>query len=82
MDYVDGELPEHVKACFDMHLQMCPPCVEYLKTYELTVVVTKDCFKEPANDNNSGDMPEQLVKAILAARKLQSPPIQAPPATT
>lgn len=65
MDYVDGELPDHVKACFDMHLQDCPPCVEYLKTYRATVLIAKRCCSESPCD----EIPEPLIQAILAARK-------------
>jgi anti-sigma factor RsiW len=70
MDYIDGELPDHVRMCFDMHLQMCPPCVEYLKTYRATVALTKTCCQEnPAC--KCDEMPEALVKAILSTRKIQ-----------
>jgi anti-sigma factor RsiW len=68
MDYIDGELPEHVKACFDMHLQMCPPCVEYLRTYRATVTVTKACLHDHAATCTE-PMPEQLIQAILAAKQ-------------
>jgi hypothetical protein len=68
MDYDDGELPEHVRACFDMHLQMCPPCVEYLKTYRTTILMARQCSLEnPAYQCD--EVPEALIKAILAARK-------------
>jgi predicted anti-sigma-YlaC factor YlaD len=70
MDYVDGELPEHVKMCFDMHLEVCPPCIEYLKTYQETIVLAKDCCKEDPNCR-CDEMPEQLITAILVSRKTQ-----------
>ncbi len=65
MDYIDDELPENVKMCFDMHLQMCPPCVEYLKTYKHTILVAKDCCQK---STSCEEIPEQLIQAILAAR--------------
>ena len=68
MDYLDGELPENVKMCFDMHLQMCPPCVEYLKTYRDTISIAKTCC---AKNSVCEEMPEPLIQAILAARKGQ-----------
>lgn len=67
-DYIEGELPENVKMCFDMHLEMCPPCVEYLKTYQATIQIAKSCCCDsPAKKMEP--MPEQLVSAILSARK-------------
>jgi anti-sigma factor RsiW len=65
MDYCDGELPDGERALFDAHLADCPDCVAYLKNYEQTVRLEKDAFAEPP-----GDMPEGLIQAILAARKL------------
>lgn len=69
MDYVEGELPEHVRMCFDMHLQVCPPCVEYLNTYKTTITLTKSCCDDPACPCE--EMPEPLIQAILASRKTQ-----------
>lgn len=68
MDYIEDELPEHVKACFDMHLQTCPPCVDYIKTYRDTILLAKRCCTEnPACQCD--EVPEPLIQAILAARK-------------
>jgi len=67
MDYVDGELPEHVKACFDMHLSQCPPCVEYMRTYRQTIVIAKSCCCDEAA--KLPEVPEPLIQAILKARK-------------
>jgi len=68
MDYIEGELPEHVKACFDMHLQMCPPCVDYLKTYRETILIAKGCCCDHP-EAKLQEVPEPLIQAILAARK-------------
>ncbi len=67
MEYLDDELPENVKMCFDMHLEMCPPCVEYLRTYKHTILVAKGCCKSAPSACD--EIPEALVQAILAARK-------------
>ncbi len=66
MAYCDGELPTDQRAVFEKHLACCPPCVAYLKTYQQAICLGKavcaeeDCEKQP--------VPEELVKAILAAR--------------
>jgi predicted anti-sigma-YlaC factor YlaD len=68
MDYLEGELPENVHSCFDTHLQSCPSCVDYLNTYRTTILVAKSCCHEnPAH--MCDEVPEPLIKAILAARK-------------
>ena len=43
----------------------CPSCVDYLKTYEKTVILAKSCADDPVPD----EVPESLVQAILEARK-------------
>ena len=62
-DYVGGELPAAQREEFERHLALCPPCVAYLKSYEQTIKLGKcacvDTDQKP---------PEELIKAILAAR--------------
>lgn len=65
MSYLDGELPAEQRAEFDRHMAACPSCVDYLKTYETTVRLAKEC----ATDSVPDEVPETLVKAILEARK-------------
>ena len=68
MGYLDGELPAEQRAEFERHMSACPSCVDYLKTYEKTVLLAKEC----ANDPVPQDVPESLVQAILEARKKSS----------
>jgi len=47
IDYVSGELaPEH-RERLHHHLRVCPPCVAYLQTYELTIKLTRRLPDEP-----------------------------------
>jgi anti-sigma factor RsiW len=68
MMYLDDELPENVKACFDMHMQMCPDCVHYMQTYQKTVEITKISCQEHSHEQ-CAEIPEALVQAIIAARR-------------
>jgi anti-sigma factor RsiW len=63
MAYLDGELPADRRAEFDRHLSVCPSCVAYLKTYQQAVRMGRDAA------SREEDVPEGLVRAILAARK-------------
>ena len=65
-DYIAGDLPAAQRAEFEHHLAKCPPCVAYLKTYEQTIRLGK-C----ACSNVDEKPPEELIKAILAARSKQ-----------
>ena len=68
MDYLSGELSAERRAQFEEHLSRCDNCRKYLTSYEETVKLGKAAF-----DDDKGavpaDVPEELVKAILAARR-------------
>jgi anti-sigma factor RsiW len=49
---------------FERHLAVCPSCVAYLKTYEQTILLAKAAADDPVPP----DVPDSLVRAILAAR--------------
>ncbi len=66
MAYLDGDMEADRRAEFERHLGACPPCVNYLRTYQRVVEMARashqcDAMRPPP-------VPEQLVKAILAAR--------------
>ena len=67
MDYVSGDLPEDERAHFELHLSRCPNCHEYLEQYEATIKAGKVACGE--DQGIPADVPEDLVKAILEARK-------------
>ena len=70
MDYLTGELPEEVRTAFDHHLTLCPDCVNYLAAYRATVELNRRAFATDESDaQSSPDIPEDLVKAILASRR-------------
>jgi anti-sigma factor RsiW len=67
MDYLSGELPAETRAAFDYHLRLCVNCQRYLTSYRETVNLGRRAFE----DDNAAlpeQVPEELVKAILAGR--------------
>jgi anti-sigma factor RsiW len=67
LEYQEGELAEVDRLCFEAHLAECPECVEYIRTYNEAVAAGRaacagDC-----------EVPERLVRAILAARNGAGP---------
>jgi anti-sigma factor RsiW len=68
MAWIDGELPEREQAIFSAHLALCRQCVSYLDGYRATIKLARE-----AHQSNPcaalPPVPEDLVKAILAARK-------------
>ena len=70
MDYLGGELPENERAVFAQHLEICPPCLAYLNSYQETVALGKQACG--SDEGLLEDCPEELVNAILAARQASS----------
>lgn len=69
MDYVSGSLPVARLSEFEKHLAVCPACVDYLRTYKATVRLTRAALHSPAGNDIPPAVPEELVRAILAARE-------------
>jgi len=66
-DYVEGRLPAAEHARMDEHLAVCPECVDYLHSFQATLAACRSL--RSADPAQLPDMPEELVQAILAARK-------------
>ncbi len=62
--YLDGELPDEQRATFEEHLDLCPPCVHYLEEYRHTI----DLGKKACKEERRPEVPESLIRAILASR--------------
>jgi anti-sigma factor RsiW len=67
MAYLDGDLDAGERASFDAHLAVCPDCVRYLDEYRDTVAVVR--LQAAGDDELPADVPDDLVQAIVAARK-------------
>jgi anti-sigma factor RsiW len=69
LDYTTGELPDKARAVFEQHLSRCDNCHEYLAQYKVTVEAERRALAPaPALP---ADVPEELIRAILQARKSQ-----------
>jgi anti-sigma factor RsiW len=67
MEYLDGALGEGERRVFEEHVGDCPACVNYLETYRETVRLGKGVCAPDAEV--PPDVPEELVQAILSARR-------------
>ena len=66
-DYLAGELPVQQQAVFEEHLVDCPDCLAYLRSYAATIKLGKAAFAD-LNNSVPAEVPERLVKAILATQ--------------
>ena len=68
LDYLDDELPALQRSRFERHIRLCRECKQYLQAYQRTLEVSRAVF--PLADSPvPNDVPEDLIKAILKARK-------------
>ena len=66
-DYLDGELDPAVRATFDQHLSRCPSCVTYLDQFAATIRAERLAFAD--DEDSECPLPEELIRAILEARR-------------
>lgn len=68
-DYLSGELPPAVRQTFETHLERCDNCRVYLSIYRDTMHLGRGAFDGADDEPLPREVPERLVKAILAARR-------------
>jgi len=68
-EYLEGNLPEDQHAQFKAHLSNCPCCEQYLVSYRQTIRAAKSCLCDKSSKDAPPPMPDDLINAILAARK-------------
>lgn len=66
--YLEDDLTPRQKSVFEMHLRLCRECRDYLAAFRASLELAKGAF-EQGRDHLEDDIPEDLVKAILAARR-------------
>jgi predicted anti-sigma-YlaC factor YlaD len=70
-DYLAGEMAEDARRTFAEHLEICENCRRYLSGYEQTVKLGRHAFDDE-EASLPRDVPEDLVRAVLAARNRTS----------
>ncbi len=65
--YLERELPEPQRDVFQAHLDECPACVTFLRTYESTIRLGKAACRD-CPEATKAKVPDALIQAILAAR--------------
>ena len=69
-DYLAADLPAGQRARFERHLRGCEACALYLGAFEQAVRLGKAACAAP-DGALPDDVPEELVQAILAARRAE-----------
>ena len=66
-NYIAHDMGGRALASFEKHLSDCPPCVAYLETYRQSIRMGRAALKG-SDEHVPEAVPEDLVRAILAAR--------------
>ena len=66
-DYLAGQLAPEVRRVFEIHLGDCPECATYLRGYADAIRLARASAE--ADDAVLAEVPERLVRAIVAARQ-------------
>ena len=67
VEYLDGTLPPRERRILALHLFLCGECRSYLERYRRALALGRAVVQEPTAPVPD-DVPEDLVRAILAAR--------------
>jgi anti-sigma factor RsiW len=68
--YVDGELDNATAQSLELHLQMCPPCAAFLRTF----VATKKCVRTEAVAGMPPDCEASLWGFLERELEVEPPP--------
>lgn len=72
VDYLDGALRPLDRHRMDLHTRLCPACKRYLRAYDRARRLAGEALRH-SDERALMSVPEDLVQAILAARKAESP---------
>jgi len=71
VDYLDGGLGALARRQVDLHTLTCPNCRRYLRAYDRARKLAGDALRH-SEEQALRAVPEDLVQAILAARRVQT----------
>lgn len=57
VDYLEGELPLERTRALELHLDLCPPCVAFVRTYRGTVDVARTILAD--------EIPPELTRRLI-----------------
>jgi hypothetical protein len=67
--YLAGELGGEAQGEADLHLKVCGDCVQYLKSYEVTIRLGRAAFGDEEPEKLPGDLVEVILSAVPRTKK-------------
>jgi len=69
VEYLGRELPAAERERMDLHLEVCPDCVRYLESYDVTIKLGKRAL---ADDADETELPDDFVNIVVSATRKPS----------
>ena len=69
MDYFEDKLSKRQKIVFELHLRVCRECRAYLAEYKSAIEKATEQGNVLYSQMDMGEVPEDLISAILEAQK-------------
>ena len=69
LGYFDGTLSRRQRFIFELHLRTCRECRKYLREYKNAIALAGSQKEVGFSEMGMGPVPEDLIKAVLAAQK-------------
>lgn len=73
VDYLEGDLGEAEIDRLELHLDLCPPCVNFLETYKKTGKVCREALRREMPDQLKTRLHDFLHKECCGEKKDESP---------
>lgn len=73
VDYLEGELPPERARALDIHLELCPACVSFVRTYKGTV----DVARTLPVDEIPPELSQRLIDFLKREKEGRLPPTSA-----
>ena len=68
VDYLARELPASERDKMNLHLEICPDCVRYLESYDVTIKLGKKAMA----DDGEAALPDDFVNVVISATRKRS----------
>ena len=69
VDYLDNSLPQTQRERFELHMEDCRACAEYLEAYKRSAELSKQLLASP-DEGLPEDVPADLIAAVVDAQNL------------
>lgn len=68
VEHYEGNLDPDVREVMSRHREICPQCAGFLRTYEATIRLTEEAFRQDLPESARDSLDTQILAALTEAR--------------